>query len=175
MHKLLLAGPAALLALAAPLAPANAAPITFGYTGAIQTYTVQTTGTYDILAIGAGGANGFYMHTDGGLGAKIEDTFDLTAGEVLDVLVGGKGAKGSDGPGGGGGGSFVVAPGNAPLLIASGGGGGGDIYGPGGNGAGLGGNGTGGAGGASSSGGGGGGGGGGLTGDGTAGKTGNIA
>src|SRR5580692_4688777 len=85
---------------------------TFNYDGAIlQTFTVVTTGTYDITAYGAqGGAdeNG----TLGGQGAEIGGTFTLTAGEVLTIAVGGKGGDGGspDEPyaGGGGGGTFVV-------------------------------------------------------------------
>jgi hypothetical protein len=110
---------AALAALAAPAMRAD----TFAYTGTIVSWTVPTTGTYLITAIGAQGGEG----TDccgfvGGLGAEIEGTFSLTAGTVLEIAVGGEGQS-SDGNGGGGGGSFVVDSSNNPLVIAGGGGG----------------------------------------------------
>lgn len=56
-----------LLALAAPLAPAAAAPITFGYTGGVQGCTVATGGTCDILAYGAQGGHGAGSGFVGGL------------------------------------------------------------------------------------------------------------
>jgi hypothetical protein len=91
------------------------------YSGSIVTYNVPATGTYQITAISGGGGGGFGV--TGGLGVSVEDTFSLTAGEQLSVLLGGLGASGISG--GGGGGTFVVAPGNEPLLIAGGGSGGG--------------------------------------------------
>jgi hypothetical protein len=95
------------------------------YSGSIVTYTVPATGTYDIIAVGGGGGNGSY-NTSGGVGASVEDTFSLTAGEQLSILVGKSGdPSDGDGGGGGGGGTFVIAPGTTPLLIAGGGGGGG--------------------------------------------------
>ena len=87
--------PAVALFAAAAAVPAWAAPIT--YTGAETTYTVPTAGLYDILAIGGGGGSGFAGNI-GGRGAVVEDTFSLTAGEQLDVLVGGVGGNASDGP-----------------------------------------------------------------------------
>jgi len=101
----------------------------YSFTGSIQTVTVATTGTYDITAYGAQGGAGF--HTSGGYGAEIEGTFTLTAGERLEIVVGGHGisASSAGGGGGGGGGSFVLASTNGgasyDLLIAAGGGGGG--------------------------------------------------
>jgi hypothetical protein len=105
---------------------------TFNYDGAIvQTFTVVTTGTYDITAYGAQGgadANG----TLGGQGAEIGGTFTLTAGEVVTIAVGGKGGDGTGGEpyaGGGGGGTFVVETFTGsqavitPLVVAGGGGG----------------------------------------------------
>ena len=77
---------------------------------------MPTTGSYQILAFGAQGGN-----AAGGLGAEIGGDFTLTAGESLQIAVGGIG-------GGGGGGSFVISPGNAPLVIAGGGGGGGGFF-----------------------------------------------
>jgi hypothetical protein len=126
MTRLMLAG-TAFLALVASGA-ARAVPIDFTYTGSVADFTIPTTDTYQILAFGAQGGSG-QIHFPppetigpGGLGAEIGGDFLLTAGEVLQIAVGG---AGSDLVGGGGGGSFVVGPGNSPLVIAGGGGGGG--------------------------------------------------
>ena len=140
MRTLLLAG-TTLLALSASIGAAAAAPITFGYTGSLQTFTVPTTGLYNILAFGADGGNGAKGAVGGGIGAEVGGDFSLTAGEMLQIAVGGAGGSGTVG-GGGGGGSFVVGPGSTPLVIAGGGGGAGSyggagygqIYYPGGNG-----------------------------------------
>ncbi|HEY1432730.1 MAG TPA: PEP-CTERM sorting domain-containing protein [Stellaceae bacterium] len=123
MRQLLLAGTTA-LALAASHLAAQAAPIIFDYTGSLVPFTVQTTDQYQILAFGAQGGTsvafaGFVGA--GGQGAEIGGDFSLTAGETLQIAVGGAGSN----VGGGGGGSFVVGPGNTPLVIAGGGGGGG--------------------------------------------------
>lgn len=132
MRRFLLAS-AVLLTVTASATAASAAPVTFGYTGGFQTYTVPTTGLYSVLAFGAQGGDagriiaGLFGYT-GGLGAAISGDFALTSGEVLQVAVGGAGrstpppAPGGGG-GGGGGGSFVIAPGNMPLVVAGGGGG----------------------------------------------------
>ena len=141
------------------------------YTGAEVTFTVPTAGSYTIIATGAGGGNynNFGGGYAGGLGAIVDGTFALSAGEVLTIIVGGSGADGGN-PGGGGG-TFVVGPGGTPLVIA-GGGGGGSNWTSGGNAGGLANNGgTGGKGGGGGS-GGGGGGGGGLAADGTGGLSG---
>lgn len=176
MRSSLLVGSTALLALAASVNGASAAPtVTFAYNGGFQTFTAPTTGTYDILAFGAMGGNA-RIGPAGGLGAEVGGDFLLSAGEVLQIAVGGAGVSGPDfAVGGGGGGSFVVAPGGTPLVIAGGGGGasfgnsgggagggGGQIGQSGGNGNGTGGGsgGTGGSGGGAGSGEGGGGGGG---------------
>ncbi len=101
-------------------------------TNGIQSWTVPCSGPYKITAYGAqGGGNG-------GFGAKMEGRFNLTAGQILKILVGqqgicGTGATANNNGGGGGGGSFVVTATNS-LLIAAGGGGGGLIGAPGGNG-----------------------------------------
>jgi hypothetical protein len=136
----------------------------FSFSASIVTYTAPVTGTYDIIAVGAGGAGG--PEDNGGVGASVEDTFSLTAGEQLSILVGGQGFTGNGGAGGGGGGTFVIAPGVTPLLIAGGGGGGDDLSDNGQNGGNV--DSLGGGGGSGGSGnlGTGGGGGGGLSGDG---------
>src|SRR6516162_2103021 len=129
--KPLLLGGAALLALVTQGSTVHATPFDFTYTGSVVDFTVPTTDTYQILAFGAQGGNG-NVGTGigvGGLGAEIGGDFSLTAGELLQIAVGGAGLARSGG--GGGGGSFVVGPGNTPLVIAGGGGGGGgNISGP---------------------------------------------
>jgi hypothetical protein len=92
-------------------------------TGGIQYWTVPVTGRYYIDAYGAGGAG-----TLAGGGARIADTFDLTEGEVIRILVG-QTANITAGvsANGGGGGSFVVRSPfntNGSILIVAGGGGG---------------------------------------------------
>jgi hypothetical protein len=91
-------------------------------TGGIQSWTVPTTRTYRIEAFGAQGASATAMF-NGGLGARMRGDFMLTAGTVLQVLVGQRGSGGASmSNGGGGGGSFVVQ-GMTPLIVAGGGGG----------------------------------------------------
>jgi hypothetical protein len=154
MKRLLLAG-TALLAFATSEPAAHAQRVTFTYTGKVATWTVPATALYQITAYGAQGANSNAPSATkpppavgeigpGGLGAEIGGNFTLTAGEQLQIAVGGAGipATGAGGTpalgaGAGGGGSFVVGPDNTPLIIAGGGGGGGveNIIGlPGGNG-----------------------------------------
>ncbi len=107
---------------------------TYSFSGSPVPVTVSATGTYDIDAFGAqGGADG-YSHA-GGNGAEEGGSVTLTAGEKLEIFVGGVGATGTlmsggdGGGGGGGGGTFVFANTGAggayvPLLVAGGGGGG---------------------------------------------------
>ena len=98
MKSFLLAG-ASFLALMA--GSATAATVTFGYTGAWVDYEITQTGSYQILAYGAGGGG-----ANGGGGAKIQEDFQLSQGDVLKIAVGGRGGSGNSG--GGGGGSFVI-------------------------------------------------------------------
>jgi hypothetical protein len=105
-----------------------------GYSGSIVDCTLATSGYYDITATGGAGGS---TNTIGGYGAQIEAEFDLAAGTVLEVAVGGQGASDdlSSYSGGGGGGTFVVLQaGNVPLIVAGGGGGSGGEDGFGGNG-----------------------------------------
>ena len=90
---------------------------TYTYTGKIVTFTAPATGVYDLVAYGAQGGG-----AGGGLGAEIGGDLTLTAGETLQIAVGGVGAADTFAAdaGAGGGGSFVVGPGNAPLVIAGG-------------------------------------------------------
>jgi hypothetical protein len=111
----------------------EAVPVIFDYTGQIVTWTVPTTGNYNITAFGAqGGWSG--LGYEGGFGAEIRGDFLLSAGDVISIAVGGTGNPGTDG-GGGGGGSFVYIDGSTDiLLIVAGGGGGGYTFSAGGNG-----------------------------------------
>jgi hypothetical protein len=116
----------------------------YSFSGAPVFVTVATTGVYDIDAFGArGGASlsrGSTPASAGGLGAEEGGSFTLTAGEKLEIFVGGAGSSASGfsyGGGGGGGGTFVLANTGAsgtyvPLLVAGGGGGGYESAGSGG-------------------------------------------
>jgi hypothetical protein len=115
---------------------------TYTSSGTTQYITVGTTGTYDITAYGAQGGTGGYNNQinttkigvggQAGLGAKIGGDFSLTAGDTLEIVVGGQGGHGDytgGGSGGGGGGTFVFdlrGTVTTTLLIAGGGGGGGE-------------------------------------------------
>lgn len=88
----------------------------FSFTGAEQRYTIPSAGDYKITATGAGGGKGNTFsgnyNSIGGKGAQITANFSFNAGDVLIIIVGGKGS-GSTGTskdgasGGGGGGTFV--------------------------------------------------------------------
>lgn len=92
---------------------------TFG----IQSFTVPITALYRLdIAAASGGTPTSYVNNYGGLGARMIGEFNLSAGDVLQILVGQTGGA-SGGAGAGGGGTYVLN-GNA-LLIAAGGGGGG--------------------------------------------------
>ncbi len=126
MRSLLLAG-ATLLAIS------TAQATTYSYTGAIQTFVVTTTGSYNILALGAQGGSSYVAggnYVAGGKGAKVGGDFALTAGHTIQIAVGGKGANPTAGSvgGGGGGGSFIYDL-TATLLLLVAGGGGGAAYG----------------------------------------------
>lgn len=121
MKRLILAALAGTAALTAATA-ANA--LTFAYSGHIDSYTVATSGWYEIDAWGAQG--GSFNPSLGGLGAMVGGRIYLDAGQVLDIVVGGQG-RGSisvDTGSGGGGGSFVFTASDLDLLLAAGGGGG---------------------------------------------------
>jgi len=84
---------------------------------------------------GGGGVSGSTAGQPGGAGAVVTSTLNVTPGEVLNLVVGGGGGAGTNGPfvgglsfawggGGGGGGSSNVDPGSNHQVIAGGGGGG---------------------------------------------------
>jgi hypothetical protein len=119
---------------------AQAATVTFDYTGGVQSFTAQSAGNYQILAYGAQGGNALYCCNDylaniinryGGNGAEMGGNVFLSAGTTLDIYVGGAGANKFQGSGaGGGGGTFVVIQGSAnPFVVAGGGGGAGGLLG----------------------------------------------
>lgn len=102
----------------------------FVYTGAIQTWTAPRTGEYVIDVWGAqGGSDTVCCGKYGGKGVGVGATFDLTAGETLDVFVGQQGQS-SAYSGGGGGGSAVFnitshSVGSLSFSVGMGAGGGG--------------------------------------------------
>ena len=112
--------------------------VTFNYTGDLQSWTVPS-GVYSVT-IEAKGAQGGKSNVAalGGPGATTKATYNVTPGEVLQLIVGGKGEDGAGtgatfaSAGGGGGGSFIAKGANGfnaftntnTLLVAGGGGGG---------------------------------------------------
>ncbi len=92
----------------------------------IQQWVVPANGTYSITAAGAQG--GSTPSATGGRGRIIVTQLNLTAGTVLNILVGQRGGYAEFAApgyvGGGGGGSFVInQTTNTPILISGGGGG----------------------------------------------------
>lgn len=102
-------------------------PDNFTVVGGIQYWTVPFTGRYYIDAYGAGSA--MTAGTVGGYGARIADTFDLTQGEVIRILVGQAPRYWSYTANNGGGGTFITRTPHdtdTAILIIAGGGGGSD-------------------------------------------------
>ncbi|GAB5388580.1 MAG: hypothetical protein Alpg2KO_15480 [Alphaproteobacteria bacterium] len=103
----------------------------FTVSGGIQQWTVPETGTYRIEAAGAQAGDGH--NSNGGTGAIVSGEYNLTQGDVLNIIVGQQGGNGipslcggGSGGGGGGGGSYVyINATDANPMIAAGGGGGG--------------------------------------------------
>jgi hypothetical protein len=123
--KRYLSGIASVAALLAFTVSAHAA--SFLYTGALDSYLVTASGTYDFTVAGAPGSQGEGCNFDlvpcGGRGALISGDIYLDAGTLLSVLVGGVGLGGVGEEGGGGGGMSFIAIGVTPLIVAGGGGG----------------------------------------------------
>ena len=95
----------------------------YTYTGAFQSYTVPAGVTQmTITAIGAAGgtltANGFHL---GGFGASMRGVFTVVPGNVLKIMVGGKGFPDPSTSGGGGASGVSIA--GAVAIVAGGGGG----------------------------------------------------
>lgn len=96
----------------------------FTTSNGIQLWTVPTTGTYRLTAIGARGGNGGSAPHLGGSGARVQADVSLTQGTQIKILVGQIGGLSSNNTsGGGGGGTFVTSSSNAPIVVAGGGGG----------------------------------------------------
>lgn len=91
------------------------------FTGKETTWTVPTTGWYEIEAVGAGGGNGFAQ--EGGRGARIKARFHLNEGDVIYILIGGTSYSVRNNTGGGGGTFLALNSKGVPLLVAGGGGG----------------------------------------------------
>ncbi len=95
----------------------------------IQQWTVPYTGQYKIEAIGAAGGYDMWSSASSsaqyrGRGARMIGTFNLSRGEIIQILVGQEGAINSVSySSGGGGGTFLVRGSRTPLIIAGGGGG----------------------------------------------------
>ncbi len=115
---------AVLLAAVGSGSGASADPITFSYTASVQTFIVPTTGIYEIDVAGAQGGTESARSgsASGGLGAIISGDVSLTAGTVLEIVVGGEpGASSFGAGGGGGGGSFVyILNASSPPIVAGG-------------------------------------------------------
>ena len=110
--------------------------VIFEFTGDLQEWVVPP--MVHQIRIMAKGGNGGQGMDNGGFGALIETLIPVTPGQVLTILVGGRGMDGDFSsttvlgqtinirrPGGGGGGSFVRDGTNNILIAAAGGGGGG--------------------------------------------------
>ena len=91
-----------------------------------QQWTVPYTGQYRIEAVGAAG--GYDKNQTSaqyrGRGARMVGIFNLSQGEIIQILVGQEGEKRTNfTSSGGGGGTFVVRGSNTSLIVAGGGGG----------------------------------------------------
>jgi hypothetical protein len=109
-------------------ASASAFTLTFGFTGAAQTFTVPAGVTQ--VSVDAFGAQGGQAQDGpaGGLGGRAIATIAVTPGEVLQINVGGQPAAGNPAPGGfNGGGASGTASGAATLNSGGGGGGASDV------------------------------------------------
>jgi hypothetical protein len=106
-------------------------------TSGIQTFTIPS-GVNSVTIEAYGAQGGSVGNNEGGLGARIRGVFAVSAGQVLNIVVGQAGLPQStvNCNGGGGAGASFVYLNSAPLpMIAAGGGGGGHLYlGPGLNG-----------------------------------------
>ncbi len=126
----------------APIAP-TASTAGVGGTGTLQTYTVPA-GVTTIRLDARGAKGGITPGFGGGNGGRVQATYTVTPGDVLHILVGGKGGDGApDGDvpfmdhqsaAGGGGATFVSKGpiGVGTLLLVAGGGGGAGSQGGGG-------------------------------------------
>jgi hypothetical protein len=72
----------------------------FSYTGGVQSYTASATGTFTLYVWGAQGGSGY--STTGGKGGYATGEITLTAGQTINIYVGGQGSKASGVASGGG-------------------------------------------------------------------------
>ncbi|MCC6372500.1 MAG: T9SS type A sorting domain-containing protein [Bacteroidia bacterium] len=95
-------------------------------TSGIQSWTVPTSGLYRITAYGASGGDATSYVTTPGYGAIMAGDFNLTAGQVIRVLVGQMGQDRTTSAGGGGATYVTQTPHNTlgSILVVAGGGGG---------------------------------------------------
>ena len=108
-------------------------PATFGFTGAVQTYSVPATGWYTIQAYGAEGGKSFTNlengdgKNNGGKGGYSSISYYLTKGQALSIYCGGIGGDATRAASGGGaaGWNGGGAGGNGYAYTYTGGGGGG--------------------------------------------------
>jgi hypothetical protein len=94
----------------------------FFFTGGFQSFLIPDTAVYNFAVTGAGGGSSSgYL---GSYGATISGNINLTAGTLINIVVGGVGYSGvGTNGGGGGGGTFIYIDQSNPLMIAGGGGG----------------------------------------------------
>lgn len=119
MKKTLLAISCLLTGLIAFAQPVT---VTYNYTGSVQTFTVPgcvTSLTIETRGAQGGAVTGQSPFPQGGLGATMIGDFTVAPGDVLSLVVGGRGNSDPSSSGGGGG-SGVNLNGNA-LIVAGGG------------------------------------------------------
>jgi len=104
----------------------NAQPVTFAYTGSVQSYTVPA-GVTSLTVDASGAGGGIYPGSVGqaGAGGRMIATIPVTPGQVLNIVVGGAGGNSQYNRSGSGGGGFsgVLDATNNHLVSAGGGGG----------------------------------------------------
>ena len=103
MLKILLLAGVSALAVAGTQVEASTL---FSYTGATETWTAPSTGTYRVDIWGASGGGSSTNGYSGGRGAGVEAILHMTAGDSVTVWIGGQGQSGTTSGGGGGGSSF---------------------------------------------------------------------
>jgi hypothetical protein len=114
------------------LSCAGRTTVNFSFTGGVQTWTVPANVfSIRIKTRGATGGGATSAGNNSGGGAVIEGEYTVSAGQVLTILVGGRGTNGDNEAGGGGSTGVYIG---STLYIVAGGGGGEDNTGSGGNG-----------------------------------------
>jgi hypothetical protein len=93
----------------------------YGYSGGVQTFTAPSAGKYQLEVWGAQGGNG--LNTTGGAGGYSSGEVNLTAGQTINIYIGGSGYTTGGGWNGGGSGGYDSGSGQN----AGGGGGATDI------------------------------------------------